>query len=186
MDVMAPDVSLGAPPVSYDEYVTWPESEVSTEVVDGRLIVNPNAASPHQFAATELAVALHGAVPRELVVLCPASDWVLRRDPLLVRQPDVVVVPREQARTTRMETPPPLAAEVVSPTSGERDLVTKRREYAQAGLPWYVLVSLDGPQILVLRNTGGTFVEHASARGDETLALTEPFGLTIRPRDLQV
>ncbi len=54
-------------------------------------------------------------------------------------------------------------AEVVSPTSAERDLVTKRREYAQAGIPAYLVVDLrNDPGELTLyaeRDDAGRFVD---------------------------
>ena len=37
-------------------------------------------------------------------------------------------------------------AEIVSETSVERDLVTKRREYAEAGIPAYLVVDLRSPE----------------------------------------
>lgn len=56
---------------------------------------------------------------------------VLWRVPeLLVRQPDLVVITHEQADWPRLESPPLLAVEVLSPASVERDVVTRRAEYA--------------------------------------------------------
>lgn len=187
MDVMSLDVAIDAPPVTYAEYVASPETTQPVEVVDGRTIVNPNPANPHQYASARLAQILGAAaVASDLCVLVPSGDWVLRRDPLLVRQPDVVVVTREQARAPWLESPPVLAVEVLSPGSRERDLVAKRREYAEAGLGWYWLVALEAPQALVLRNDGGTFVEAASARGNGRLVVAEPFAVDLSPSDLAV
>ncbi len=62
--------------------------------------------------------------------------------------------------------------------------MTKRGEYAEAGLPWYWVVALEPPEILVLRNSGGAFVEHASAAGAERLTLGEPVAVGLRPTDL--
>lgn len=78
-----------------------------------------------------------------------------RRDPLLVRQPDLAVVDPEQQPGPRLTAPPLLAVEVLSPTSRERDLVAKRAEYAAARLDWYGLVDVDVPEVLVLRLHGG-------------------------------
>jgi Uma2 family endonuclease len=77
-----------------------------------------------------------------------------------------------------------VAVEILSETSRERDLVTKRAQYARAGLSWYWLVDLDLPQIAVLQNVDGLFRDHASATGDDRLQLTEPFEVLIRPTDL--
>ena len=60
-----------------------------------------------------------------------------RVDALLVGQAIAVagvVVTAEQARGPRLADPPVLAVEILSDSSQERDLVIKRREYAEAGL----------------------------------------------------
>jgi Uma2 family endonuclease len=183
---MSPDAAIDAPPVSLEEFVDWPETTQPVEVVDGRVIVNPSPAGPHHYAVNWLATLLGDACPNDCVAIGSSWDWVLSRAPLRVRQPDVVVVRREQLRHARLESPPLLAVEVVSPESRERDLVTKRREYAEAGLAWYWLVSLDVPQVLVLRNDGGVCVDHASARADERLAVAEAFPVDLAPADLVV
>jgi Uma2 family endonuclease len=175
---------LDAPPVTFEEYLTWPETTQPCEFVDGRPIMSPSAEARHQLAVVQLVVALAAAVPPDFDVLTSPIDWVLQAAPLRVRQPDIAVVAAAQARGARLTEPPLLAVEVLSPTSRERDLVTKRREYAAAGLGWYWLVDTDVPQILALRNTGGEFVPAGSAVGDEWLPVAEPFPVRVRPADL--
>jgi len=43
--------------------------------------------------------------------------------------------------STRYEKPPLIAIEIVSPTSGSRDYITKRRKYEQLGIQEYWIVS---------------------------------------------
>lgn len=174
---------LDTAPATYADYLAWPESNVPCEVVDGVPIVSPMPSGPHQLAVARIIRALDPAAPQGIEVL-PGMDWVLRRDPVLVRQPDVVVVTDRQARAARLTSPPLLAAEVVGPTSRERDLVAKRHEYAAADLPWYWLVDPALPQIVVLRNDGGQLVLHASAVGDERLTVSEPLAVGLRPSEL--
>jgi len=50
--------------------------------------------------------------------------------------------------------------EVVSPDDPRRDLVDKRREYAQAGIPEYWIVNPQDATITVLHLTGERYVEH--------------------------
>ena len=60
-------------------------------------------------------------------------------------QPDVLVVPRHEARRLLTEMPARellVAAEVLSPSSGRHDRVTKRRPYQQH-VPEYWIVDLD-------------------------------------------
>lgn len=170
--------------VTYEDYLRWPETTVPCEFVDGRVVMTPSPGVPHQRAGVRLTAILTAASPAELEVLVSPIDWVLRRDPLLVRQPDVVVIDRALGDQVHLTAPPVLAVEVVSPTSRERDLITKRAQYATAGLEWYWLVDLDGPQVLVLRRANGDFERHAFAQAGELLAVEEPFAVALRPEQL--
>jgi len=53
-----------------------------------------------------------------------------------------------------------LVIEVVSPDDPQRDLVTKRQEYAQAGIPEYWIVDPQAELISVLRLEQDHYVEH--------------------------
>lgn len=169
--------------VGYDQWLAWPETTLPAEVVDGQAIVSPAPESAHQRVAFRLARILAAAAPAGLEVLPGPLDWVLAREPLRVRQPDVVVVDADPL-PPRLTEPPLIAAEVVSPTSRERDLVHKRAEYAAAGLAWYWLVDPEVPQVLVLGNTGDAFEVVVSATGDERAEIAEPFTVQLRPTDL--
>lgn len=160
--------------------------EVRVEVVDGTPVVSPAPDRRHQLVVTNLVAELRAAVPPDLKVLAAPVDWALVLDPLTVRQPDVVVIEAERiAGTGPLTSPPVLAVEVLSADSHERDVVTKRRQYADAGLDHYWIVSPGLPQIVVYRRTPvGTLTETARATGDQTLTVTDPFPLTLRPADL--
>jgi Uma2 family endonuclease len=184
VNAMSLATRLDLEPVSYEEFLGLPEDEGRVEFVDGIRLVSPGATGPHAVAVARLNRRLAQSLPAGYEVLSAPLDWVLSREPLLVRQPDIVVVTLEQARLPRLSEPPLLAVEVLSPGSVEQDLVHKRREYADAGLPWYWLVSLAPAQVVVLRNAGDSFAAHASAAGEERLAVTSPFPVEVRPVDL--
>ncbi len=160
--------------------------DVRLEVVDGIPVVSPSLDLLHQLVVANLLTVLIQALPPHLRALPAPVDWVLREDPLTVRQPDVVVVERSRIGGTRRLTAAPiLAVEVLSPDSLERDVVTKRRQYAEAGLDHYWVVSPGLPQLVVYRRSpAGTLDETARATGDDTLTVTDPFPLTFRPLDL--
>lgn len=58
--------------------------------------------------------------------------------------------------------------EIVSPDDPKRDLVKKRREYAQAGIQEYWIVNPLVETITVLRLANGKYVEHGEFRRGET------------------
>ena len=78
------------------------------------------------------------------------------------REPDLVVMLAEH-RDREHEAffdGADLVSEVVSDDDPGRDLVTKRREYAQAGIPEYWIVEPQTEMISVLRLEQGQYVEH--------------------------
>lgn len=156
------------------------------ELVDGQPVVLNVATGPHQLAVTELLLRLSAVVADGHVVLTSPIDWVLWDVPRpTVRQPDLAIVRREHAAAPRLTTPPLLAVEILSPTSAERDLVAKRREYARAGCEHYWIVNLGVPEIVALRRgDDGDYVEVGRLVGGTTGTLREPVELTLDPRQL--
>lgn len=66
-----------------------------------------------------------------------------------------------------------LVIEVVSPDDPSRDLVDKRREYAQAGIPEYWIVNPQTDSITVLQLRHDCYVEHGRfTRGDTATSAT--------------
>jgi Uma2 family endonuclease len=100
-----------------------------------------------------------------------------------VRQPDLVVAPSDTPGRS-LTAAPLLAVEVLSPSSAERDLVSKRSDYLWAGLDHYWVVDPEPPQIAVFRRNGDALDVVAHVRGDEEMALDEPFPVRLRPSAL--
>lgn len=113
------------------------------ELVDGEIIVSPNAGRPHFQVAWKLTHILdsHG-----LISGMEANLILDDRDPLrpLVREPDVYVLreendPEQDGLFQRADNTL-LVAEVMSPGSGITDWVEKMSEYADAGIPHYWII----------------------------------------------
>lgn len=172
-------------PIGLDEYFAFDIPAVSPdhtrdELVDGILVVNPLPSGPHQSAAAALIAMLWNACPPELVVMGEMS-WVLKTEPLpTVRAADINVVTIEQARANRLATPPALAIEIVSPDSSvERDLVTKRHEYAAAGCVNYWVVFPARPELIRFELVDSSYREVGRTSGRRRVRVTAPFPVTI-------
>ena len=67
----------------------------------------------------------------------PNAGYILSRNPLTIRQPDVSVLSKERIRSTGdddyFEGAPELAVEIVSPSDPADDLQIKVEQYLQAG-----------------------------------------------------
>lgn len=88
------------------------------------------------------------------------------------REPDVFFVSTQRVHKAEGKYPSgaDLVMEIVSgsPSDRERDLVQKRHDYAQAGIPEYWIVDPDEGAITVLWLEGEAYVEHGRFAGGET------------------
>lgn len=181
-------MSTLAPPITYDQFIRTPETNLHVEVEDGRMIVRDMPGGSHQRAIGRLVGVLDAAAPPGFEAVPSPYDWIIRReDPLRVRQPDVLVLPSQLVEAGRLHVPPLLAVEILSDSSVRRDIVTKPREYAAAGLDHYWTVDVRSARrawIAVHRRDGDHFVEVDRVVGAAALHVAEPFAVALRPVDL--
>ena len=115
------------------------------ELVDGELLVTPSPTLLHQHAAFILLRELNAYLKAHPIGRGYMSPADVALEPRLVVQPDVFVVPMREVERTRREMPVRellAAAEILSPSSGRHDRVTKRPPY-QRHVSEYWIVDLD-------------------------------------------
>ena len=139
------------------------------EFTDGYVQDLPRPTSSHQVILAFLYRLFHGWIgPRGGVVLFSALRLRVREG--MFREPDLLLLrdradPRFQDRYWLGAD---LVVEVVSPDGPERDLVDKRIDYAEAGIPEYWVVDPRDQTITVLELRADGYVEHGvHARGAE-------------------
>ena len=121
------------------------------EVVYGELLVTPSPRPWHQVVVQRLSVAIANYLQGEAVGVVLASPADISWGPDVLVQPDVFVVPPEEARTltwSHMRTLL-LVAEVLSPSSARADRFVKRLRYREAGMPVYWVVDGDDHSVEV-------------------------------------
>jgi Uma2 family endonuclease len=119
----------------------WPRYEV----VDGELLVTPAPRLWHQGIVTRLVRALGDYLDREPVGFVFSSPADISWGPKQLVQPDVFVMPLEDARKyewTEVRTLL-LAVEVLSPGSVRGDRLVKRGLYQREGVPLYWIIDAD-------------------------------------------
>ena len=128
------------------------------EVVRGEMLVTPAPRLWHQEMIRRLTIALSAYLDAERVghLFCSPADVSWGLDTLV--QPDLFVVPLEQARTLDWAqiTDLLLVAEVLSPSSRRPDRFTKRLEYQRQRVPLYWIVDPDEQRVEVW-TPGDTF-----------------------------
>ncbi|MGH3902748.1 MAG: Uma2 family endonuclease [Pseudonocardiaceae bacterium] len=92
-------------------------------------------------------------------------------------------LPRAAANPCRLEAADVLAAvEIISPGTGTTHRVTKRYEYADAGIPHYWLVDLDEPVTLTAYTLVDRNYEHVAADIADTVTILKPSRNHPHPR----
>ncbi len=131
------------------------------EFTDGHIEVLPMPTHKHQAISRFLLLTL--------VAVVHANGGTVFYAPLRLRvredkhrEPDLLLLldaddPRNQDRYWLGAD---LVVEVVSPDDPDRDLVEKRRDYAEANIPEYWIVDPQTETIVVLRLRDGAYVEH--------------------------
>jgi Uma2 family endonuclease len=165
-----------------DDLATMPDDGHRYELLDGTLLVTPAPNLNHQRCVGSLYALLRNARQSGHTVLVAPLD--VRLSHITVLEPDVLVARRADLTPARLEGPPLLAVEVLSPSTRRIDLGSKRLAYEAAGVPAYWLVDPEVPSLTVLELDAGRYVERATVTGDEAFHATVPFAVTVVPARL--
>jgi Uma2 family endonuclease len=178
---MALALQWGAP-LTYADLEGMPDDGHRYELVDGVLVVTPAPGTAHQRCVARLVTLLMGAAGADHDVLCAPYDYLV--GPTTLLQPDVLVARREDLGEARLERPPLLVVEVLSPSTRLTDLGTKRLAYEAAGVPAYWLVDPVNPGLTVLRLHEGRYAEEARVVAGEHYVASHPFEVEVGPSEL--
>lgn len=137
------------------------------ELADGTLEVLPMPTEQHQRIVLALYRLLYAFIltttPSGVLLVAPLR---LQLAPNRYREPDLLYL-QAAADPRRADTHwdgADLVIEVVSPGNPELDRVTKRREYAEHGIPEYWIVDPQDATLTVLTLRGSSYTEHGSFR----------------------
>lgn len=167
-------------PWTEEEYLALGETSDRVELFDGSLYVSPAPTFRHQTIARRLANQLDQAAARAGLGVFEAVNIRLKPgriaipDVVIIRAPDTDLLVGEAANVR-------LIAEITSPSNAATDRVLKMHYYAEAGIPWYLLVDPEPTTLTLFLLDGGGYVTHATAGPGEMLRLTEPVAAQIDP-----
>jgi Uma2 family endonuclease len=155
---------------SEEEYLALTGNRL-VEFSDGHVEVLPMPTTSHQLIVAFLYRALLQFVTARGAGTVLFAPLRVRLWPGKFREPDLVFMSAEHASRIGESfwEAADLVMEVVSDDDRRRDVVTKRREYAEAGIPEYWIVDPEQAVVTVLRLDGTTYVVHGEFRPD-TLA----------------
>jgi Uma2 family endonuclease len=150
---------------------TWSEEEYLgltgnrlVEFSDGYVEVLPMPTTSHQALVAYLYGLLHAYASKHGLGKVLFAPLRVRLWPDKFREPDLVFMMKAHSRRMGEEfwDRADLVMEVVSgdPEDQKRDLVTKRREYARAGIPEYWIVDPEKETVTVLSLAGKRYAVH--------------------------
>lgn len=169
-------------PLTADDLDSMPDDGHRYEVVDGTLLVSPGPVPMHQLVVSRLLRTLSASAPAGVEVLSAPLDVRLADDTQV--QPDILVVRRSDLGPHRVEVPPMLVVEVLSPSTRLVDLNLKRARYERAGIASYWVVDPAMPRLIAWEFHDGGYAEAADVTGDEEWTAATPYAVTVTPARL--
>lgn len=162
---------LAPAPLTLAEFSQLPRNGERHEISAGELITMPPAKSLHSLIALAVLEILQTYLrERALGRAIPEAGYVLSRNPLTIRQPDVSVLSKDRIQSTGadeyFEGAPELAVEIVSPSDSAEDLQIKVDQYLSAGAKQVWILYPKTKSVHVFRS-GGFYATY-----DETQTLT--------------
>ena len=152
-----------------DEEYLWLTDHTNRllEFTDGHIEELPMPTDTHQAVLLFLYHRFYDYLRPRGVVMVAALRLCIREGKF--REPDLLLLRdrSDSRRQDRFWLGADLVVEVVSADCPQRDLVAKRIDYAEAGIPEYWIADPRNATIRVLALESGTYVEHGVfARGD--------------------
>lgn len=124
--------------MTLEEFARLPKDGACHEMNAGELLTLPPPKPLHSRLTRAIFLKIQTALgPRGLDEAFQEAGYILSRNPLTIRQPDISVISRERIRATSpdsyFEAAPELAIEVVSPSDSAEDLDVKTKQYLESG-----------------------------------------------------
>lgn len=132
-------------PTTIEEYFNQPESDQREELLYGWRVSEGLPVPKHQFAVSNLVVliGLHLMQTGLGRIMAPSSDILFDEVTRLVLGPDAIVILHDRMHVVgekRLDGPPNLVVEALSPSTSRRDRVHKLQWYREYGVDEYWIV----------------------------------------------
>jgi len=169
---------------TYKDYLEVPEEPgYRFEILEGILIKEPSPSIHHQRVASalyrQLANFFDGFDPEGELFFAPLDVTLT---PGNVLQPDLLFVSgarKEIMREERIDGPPDLVVEIMSPTNRRKDRLRKMEIYRKAGIPHYWLVDPEENTLEAFMLTGKSYALAAACGPGDTFINSEFPGLDL-------
>lgn len=145
------------PHYHYQDYKNW---KGDWELIEGiPYAMTPSPTQKHQYISQKIARYLDEALDHcTKCTALLALDWIVSDDTVV--QPDNLVICHKPSGDFLTQAPD-LIFEILSPSTAQKDRVTKFRIYEHEGVPWYCLVDPDNQVTKIYRLHEGRYIKQA-------------------------
>jgi Uma2 family endonuclease len=167
-------------PWTLEQWLELPTGYPRIELVDGALVMSPIEGYANRRLQLRILEQLLGAVPRDLEVM-PDCSVALGGDRALI--PDFAIIDEPGFEGVILSAEHHvLVGEIASPSTRVYDRTTKRALYAEAGVPFLMLVEPKPPSAVLYELRDGEYAEIARSAGGR-IELIRPFPVVLDLRE---
>ena len=179
--------------LTFESWQALSETKQRYEIVDGEMIVPPGPSVDHQWISRKIDRRLEDFVEAQSlgIVLAAPLDLLVRREPLRVRQPDILFLNgirtgirgrRDLRGIQTLDVAPDVTVEVLSPTNSRRDIQEKLEDYRRLGVfeCWLVSPEAETVEVVGLSPEGVVTVNVFGVNDTLTSARLEGFELPLK------
>jgi Uma2 family endonuclease len=192
MAVAAPR-EQGLKRLDWEAYLRWEDDLTHYEIIDGEVHPLPTPILKRQLVQARLGdrIRAHLNLHRLGELLAAPFDFVVRREPLRTRQPDLFFLPsareaewRNRLNEPRLEIAPDLVIELLSPSDTYQRWKEKLQDYHRLGVRevWAVDVEAGEIEVLVREESGYRSLGWFS--GEQPVPTQVLTGLTLTPAEV--
>ncbi|MCP5045660.1 MAG: Uma2 family endonuclease [bacterium] len=150
------------PHYTYNDYAQW---EGRWEIIRGiPYSLAPSPVKKHQRISLKISLQLEMFTQNcsENCTTYYEMDWQITEDTVV--RPDVLVVCNDNETETKLEVPPVLIFEILSPSTGNKDRGIKYRLYQEAGVKYYCIVDPEADCVEVFQLNGDLYTKEDTFR----------------------
>lgn len=168
---------------SYKDYVFF-DDEKRCEIIEGEIFMSPSASASHQEISRDLEFLMWLFVKAKNSGKVFNAPFDVILDENNVVQPDLLFISNKNLNLISERGvfgSPDLVVEIVSPSSGYRDKVTKKKLYEKFGVAEFLVVEPQNKSVEVFCLEGKTYELFSSAKenGEVKSKVIDGFSVTI-------
>jgi len=192
MAVAAPH-EQGLKYLDWEAYLRWEDDLTHYEIIDGEVHPLPTPILKHQLVQARLSDCIRAYLNSHRLgeLLTAPFDFVVRREPLRTRQPDLFFLPsareaewRDRLYEPRLEIAPELVIELLSPSDTYQRWKEKLQDYHRLGVREVWAVDVEAGEIEVLAREEGGYRSLGWFSGEQPVPTQVLTGLVLTPAEV--